>query len=60
MLATKDGQGAKRKKTNRNNFQEHLKEWFFVLTATSLKNEYEKHAKTITRTEVKEKIREYF
>jgi len=51
---------ALKEKTSTNNFHEHLKEWFFVLTDASLKNEYEKYHKTITRTEVKRKIREYF
>ena len=47
-------------KTARNNTTKHFKEWYYVLTDASLKQDYEKYGKTLTRTEVKEKMRSYF
>jgi len=48
------------KKTYLNNNREHIREWFYVLTDASLKNEYEKYHTTFTRTEVMEKIEGLF
>ena len=47
-------------KTSKNNYTQHLKEWFYVVTDASKKPEYEKHHTTLTRTEIKEKIKELF
>lgn len=46
-------------KIARNNFTEHFKEWYFILTDASLKKEYENQHQTLTRNEIKEKIREW-
>ncbi len=37
-----------------------FKEWFFVVTDTKLKKNYKKYGKTLSRVEVKQKIRELF
>lgn len=37
-----------------------FKKWFFVVTDKKIKADFEKHHETITRTEVKEKIKELF
>jgi len=48
------------RKIRHNDFQQHLKEWYFVTLDSSLKNDYQKHHQTLTRTEITEKIKEVF
>ena len=48
------------KKVRKNNSLEHLNKWFFVVTDANLKNDYQKYAETLTRTEVKTKIKQLF
>lgn len=47
-------------KTKKNNSNEFLKKWFFVVTNKDQKKEYEKLGTTITRTEVRENIKLLF
>ncbi|MCH7681018.1 hypothetical protein IID10_16910 [candidate division KSB1 bacterium] len=48
------------KKVAKNNYNQHLKEWWFVVTKKDLKTKYEKLGTTFTRTEIKEKIESLF
>ncbi len=45
-------------KTGKNNNQKY-KEWWFVVTNTGDKKEYEKHHQTMTRIEIKEFLKKY-
>lgn len=47
-------------KTNKNNYNQHLKEWWYVVTNKDNKKEYEKLHTTLARTEVEGKIKSLF
>ncbi|MBN1941111.1 MAG: hypothetical protein JW772_02925, partial [Candidatus Diapherotrites archaeon] len=41
-------------KTNRNNSNEHIKQWYYIVTQANMKIEYQKYHETLSRTEIKE------
>jgi len=48
------------KKVKGNNYNQNLKEWWFVVTNKDMKAKYGKLGTTFTRTKIKQKIKKLF